>query len=85
MHVGHDKNQWIVALDSIPNDNTWPLMLLIYRKKFSSEELQSSKAKRIVILPRTNAVTRNYYQQRENEGLNHLQWAPNKNIIIQLN
>jgi len=85
VHVGHDKNQWIVALDSIPNDNTWPLMLLIYRKKFSSEELQSSKAKRIVILPRTNAVTRNYYQQRENEGLNHLQWAPNKNIIIQLN
>jgi len=85
VYIGHGKNQWIVALDSIPNDNTWPLMLLICRKKFSCEELQSSKAKRIMILHRTNAVIRNYYQQRENEGFNLLEWAPNKNIIVQLN
>ena len=38
-----------------------------------------------MILHRTNAVIRNYYQQRENEGFNLLEWAPNKNIIVQLN
>lgn len=85
LRVGNDKNQWIIALDSIPNDKTLPLILFIHRKKFSKEEIQQSNAKSVMVLHHTNAVIRNYYQQRENECKNLLHWAPNKNTIIQLN